>query len=442
MRISKLQILDKNETKSDIMYKNNLSREKLINRFKEIRSFSIKLCETLVTEDFVIQSMPDVSPTKWHLAHTSWFWEAFVLSEVELNYKSINPQFNYLFNSYYIKIGNRFSRPHRGLLARPTVKEVMQYREFVDEKMLHFLNNADEKIIAEISAVIDIGFNHEQQHQELILTDIKHVFSVNPLRPVFKEKDVSETSDPGAIEWITFEKGVYEIGYKGNEFFYDNEKPVHKVYLQDFELASRLITNGEFIEFLEDGGYSKPEFWLSNGFSAVETERWNAPLYWEKIDNVWHNFTLSGFRQVVLEEPVTHVSFYEAEAFAHWAGLRLPTEAEWEVASSNLPLKGNFVENENFHPVPLLEKSKGKLFQMYGDVWEWTRNDYAPYPGYKIPPGAIGEYNGKFMSGQIVLRGGSCATSISHIRNTYRNFFPPNARWQFSGIRLAKDKER
>ncbi|KAB2841281.1 MAG: ergothioneine biosynthesis protein EgtB [Melioribacteraceae bacterium] len=217
---------------------------------------------------------------------------------------------------------------------------------------------------------------------------------------------------------------------------------MHKVYLQDFELASRLITNGEFIEFIENGGYSKPELWLSNGFAAVETENWNAPLYWEKIDNVWHNFTLSGLRQVVLEEPVTHISFYEAEAFAHWRGFRLPTEFEWEIASLNLPLKGNFVENENFHPVPISKKTSGELHQMFGDVWEWTRSDYAPYPGYKVPPGAIGEYNGKFMSGQIVLRGGSCATSSSHIRNTYRNFFPANTRWQFSGIRLAKDKER
>ena len=437
-----MQILDETITKSDIVYKNNLSREKLINRFKEIRAFSLKLCETLVTEDFVIQSMPDASPTKWHLAHTSWFWEAFVLKEVNPDYKSINPQFNYLFNSYYTLIGKRFSRPHRGLLARPTVKEVMEYREFVDENMLNFLINADEKEVAQIAIVIDIGLNHEQQHQELIVTDIKHVFSVNPLHPVFRERKIIETADPGAIEWITFKEGIFEVGYKGNEFFYDNEQPDHKIYLHDFELASRLVTNREFIKFIEDGGYSRPELWLSNGFATVENENWQAPMYWEKVDGEWHNFTLSGFRQVILEEPVTHISFFEAEAFAHWSGFRLPTETEWEVASANLPVEGNFVENENFHPVTLTEKNKGRLNQMYGDVWEWTRSDYAPYPGYKVPSGAIGEYNGKFMSGQIVLRGGSCATPISHIRNTYRNFFPPNARWQFSGIRLAKDKER
>lgn len=437
-----MQILDETIVKSNTIYKNNLSREQLINRFKEIRAFSLKLCETLVTEDFVIQSMPDVSPTKWHLAHTSWFWEAFVLKEVNPAYKSINPQFNYLFNSYYIQIGKRFSRPQRGLLARPTVKEVMEYREFVDENMLNFLNNADEKEIARMAVVIDIGLNHEQQHQELIVTDIKHVFSVNPLYPVFRERKILKTADPGAIEWITFAQGVFEVGYKGKEFFYDNEQPVHKIYLTDFELASRLITNREFIEFIEDGGYSRPELWLSNGFATVENEGWQAPMYWEKVKGEWCNFTLSGSRQVVLEEPVTHISFYEAEAFSHWAGYRLPTEAEWEVASANSPLNGNFVENENFHPVPLSNKSDGKLNQMYGDVWEWTRSDYAPYPGYKVPPGAIGEYNGKFMSGQIVLRGGSCATSVSHIRNTYRNFFPPNVRWQFSGIRLAKDRER
>lgn len=433
-----LQVTEETATKSDIIYKNNLSREKLITRYKEVRGFSLKLCKTLEPEDFVIQSMPDASPTKWHLAHTSWFWEAFVLKEVDKNYKSINPQFNYLFNSYYVQVGKRFSRPHRGLLSRPTVKDVMEYREFVDENMIHFLQNADERDVANIAVVIDIGLNHEQQHQELILTDLKHMFSVNPLYPVFRERKISEDEDPGAISWITFDEGISEIGYKGNEFFYDNEQPVHKVYLQNFALASRLITNKEFIEFIEDGGYSKPELWLSNGFAALETEGWKAPLYWEKKDGKWHNFTLSGFREVVLSEPVTHISFYEAEAFAHWAGFRLPTEAEWETASQNLLLEGNFVENENFHPIPLADKNKEKLNQMYGDVWEWTRSDYAPYPGYQVPPGAIGEYNGKFMSGQIVLRGGSCATSKSHIRNTYRNFFPPNARWQFSGIRLAK----
>jgi len=425
--------------KKDIVYNNNLTREKLILRYKEVRIFSIKLCETLNTEDFVIQSMPDASPVKWHLAHTTWFWEAFVLKEVYKNYKSINPQFNYLFNSYYIQVGERFSRPHRGLLSRPTVKEVMEYREYVDENMQRFLETADDKEIAAVAVTIDIGLNHEQQHQELILTDVKHMLSINPLYPVFKKRNEYETNDPGALNWININEGIYEIGYKGKKFFYDNEKPVHKTYVPNFTLASRLTTNKEYIEFIEDGGYSKPEFWLSNGIAAVETEKWKAPLYWEKRDGKWYNFTLSGFREVILSEPVTHISFYEAEAFSQWSGCRLPTESEWEIASQNLLVEGNFVDSGKLHPVPLNPENAGKLGQMFGDVWEWTRSDYAPYPGYKIPPGAIGEYNGKFMSGQIVLRGGSCATSKSHIRNTYRNFFPHNARWQFSGIRLAKN---
>ncbi|MCF8260704.1 MAG: ergothioneine biosynthesis protein EgtB [Melioribacteraceae bacterium] len=422
---------------------NNLQNEtdlraKLIQDFQRVRNFSLKIVEPLETEDFVIQPMPDASPTRWHLAHTSWFFEAFLLKEVFPNYKSIDDKYSYLFNSYYVQIGERFYRPNRGLLSRPTVKEILAYRKFVDEQVLDFLTDADEPTLQKWLVVMNIGLNHEQQHQELILTDIKNVFSNNPLFPVYNKLELKENSNLPPINWIEVEGGVREIGYNGSDFFYDNEKPVHKVYLNDFQIASRLITNGEYIEFIEDNGYSRPELWLSNGMADVESKNWKAPLYWEKIGDEWWNYTLQGFRKVEPSEPVTHVSFYEADAFSHWAGSRLATEFEWEAASSRSQLTGNFVENGNFHPSPVLNSADG-IQQLYGDVWEWTRSDYAPYPGYKIPPGAIGEYNGKFMSGQIVLRGGSCATSKTHIRNTYRNFFHHNARWQFSGIRLAKD---
>jgi ergothioneine biosynthesis protein EgtB len=416
---------------------NYLSRNNLLNRFKLIRNFSLEICIPLVTEDYVIQSMPDASPAKWHLSHTSWFFETFILKEAVKNYKSLHPQYAYLFNSYYIQVGERFERPKRGLLSRPTVKEVYSYREYVDENMIEFLQNSNEEIFKKLAPVIEIGLHHEQQHQELMLTDIKHMFSINPLHPVYIDDEDKRAENIPAIKWISFEGGVYNIGYDGNEFSYDNETPLHKEFIEPFQLASRLITNGEFIKFVESGGYQKPELWLSDGAATVASEKWETPLYWKKVDDEWWNFKLTGFKKVNPDEPVCHVSFYEADAFARWIGARLPTEAEWEMASSNLDVTGNFVENKNFHPIPV--KEEGELKQMYGDVWEWTRSSYSPYPGYKTLPGALGEYNGKFMSGQMVLRGGSCATSITHIRKTYRNFFPPNARWQFMGIRLAKD---
>jgi ergothioneine biosynthesis protein EgtB len=384
--------------------------------------------------------MPDVSPTKWHLAHTSWFFEAFVLSEVDKNYKSLHPQYNYLFNSYYVQVGERFYRPQRGLLSRPTVKNVFEYRAYVNEKMIDFFNNADEKIFNKIAVVIDIGLHHEQQHQELMVTDIKHVFSVNPLYPKLVEAIHNEEVNLPKIKWIEVEGGLKEIGFGGEGFFYDNEQPRHKVYLNDFKIASRLITNGEYIEFIESGAYEKDTLWLSDGIAAVRENNWHAPLYWVKKDNEWWHYTLQGFRKVEPDEPVTHISFYEAEAFARWAGARLATEFEWETASQNIKIEGNFAEKGLFHPEPLSNDVQ-IINQMFGDVWEWTRSDYAPYPGYKVPDGAIGEYNGKFMSGQYVLRGGSCATSQTHIRNTYRNFFSPASRWQFMGIRLAKDAD-
>ncbi|MFZ0454733.1 MAG: ergothioneine biosynthesis protein EgtB [Ignavibacteriaceae bacterium] len=415
-----------------------LSRENLLNRFKTVRNFSMEICKPLITEDYVIQSMPDVSPTKWHLSHTSWFFETFVLKDASSNYKSLHPQYAYLFNSYYIQAGERFERPKRGLLSRPSVKEVFQYREYVDQNIISFLEGSDEETFRKLAQVVEIGLHHEQQHQELMLTDIKHAFSINPLHPVYVEKEDNHIEKISSIRWISFENGIYKIGHSGKGFSYDNETPQHNEYVETFSLASRLITNAEYLKFIEDGGYSKPELWLSDGAAAVEKEKWIAPLYWENIEGEWWNFKLTGFKKVNPDEPVCHVSLYEADAFARWAGARLPTEAEWEVAASDSDVKGNFVENRNFHPVPVSEESN-KTAQIYGDVWEWTRSSYSPYPGYKTLPGALGEYNGKFMSGQMVLRGGSCATSNTHIRKTYRNFFPPNARWQYMGIRLAKD---
>jgi ergothioneine biosynthesis protein EgtB len=413
----------------------------LSNSYSRVRQLSEELTKPLETEDYVIQSMPDVSPTKWHLAHTSWFFETFVLSEVNPNYRSPHPQFNFLFNSYYVQVGERHCRPKRGLISRPTVAEVFRYRRHVDQKILEFLEIANEERLREIAPIIEIGLHHEQQHQELMLTDIKHVFSENPLRPAYmgNEKKPSARLLP-EINWIEYPAGVYAIGHNGGGFSFDNETPVHKEYANPFKLASRLVTNREYIEFIEDGGYKRPEIWLSDGWSTAEANDWNAPLYWEEKTGNWQYFTLSGNRDIGLDEPVCHVSYYEADAFARWAGARLPTESEWEIAASNLSIEGNFVENENYHPMVVsVETDNRDPEQMFGDVWEWTRSPYGPYPGYTTLPGALGEYNGKFMCNQIVLRGGSCATSRSHIRKTYRNFFPPNARWQFMGIRLARD---
>jgi ergothioneine biosynthesis protein EgtB len=418
---------------------NNRSRESLISFYKTVREFSHTLAEPLEIEDYVVQSMPDVSPTKWHLAHTSWFFETFVLSKALSDYKSPNPQYAFLFNSYYVQAGERHLRPKRGLISRPTVEETYSYRNHVDESMIQFMENSDDKTWTEYAPVIEIGIHHEQQHQELIVTDIKHVLSENPLNPEYIHKDITNApKEAGELKWVDFDGGLFNIGNDGSGFGYDNEFPNHKIYLNPFKLGSRLITNGEYMEFMKAGGYETPEIWLSEGWATVETQGWSAPLYWEKRHGGWMHFTLTGLREVEPSEPVTHVSYFEADAYARWAGSRLPTEAEWEVAASNIEIEGNFVDNMNFHPSSI-NNNGGALKQMYGDVWEWTQSSYSAYPGYKTPPGALGEYNGKFMCNQMVLRGGSCATSKSHIRKTYRNFFPANARWQFMGIRLAKD---
>jgi ergothioneine biosynthesis protein EgtB len=422
--------------------KEPLSKEQITESFKAVRELSGILAEPLEIEDYVIQSMPDVSPTKWHLAHTSWFFETFILSKAVRGYKSPSPQYAYLFNSYYVQAGERHYRPKRGLISRPTVEETYNYRNHVDESMLRFMEDAGEKEWKEYAPSIEIGIHHEQQHQELILTDIKHVFSENPLHPAYAGKSDNAPGSSQSASWKEFAGGLHSIGHGGGAFGYDNEFPAHKEYLEQYKLSSRLVTNKEFMEFIEDGGYETPELWLSEGWATVETNNWKAPLYWERGKNGWENFTLSGMREVAPEEPVCHVSYFEADAYARWAGARLPTEAEWETAAGDMPPEGNFVDDRSFHPVPAgKEAAKDSLVQMYGDVWEWTQSSYSPYPGYKTLPGALGEYNGKFMCNQYVLRGGSCATSKSHIRKTYRNFFPPDARWQFMGIRLAKDAD-
>jgi ergothioneine biosynthesis protein EgtB len=416
------------------------SKFELEQRYRRVRQFSGKLCETLEPEDYVIQTMPETSPTKWHLAHTSWFFETFVLKKFFLDYHSMHSQFAFLFNSYYNAVGPFYSRAHRGLLSRPTVKEVLHYRFDIDLLVSDLIESADDQLLAKLEPILTLGLHHEQQHQELMLTDIKHVFWQNPLRPAFRKRDQVKPPPESAIQWLKFEGGIRWVGHQGNEFSYDNEGPRHRTFVPAFSLAPRLVTNASFLAFIEDKGYERAEFWLSLGWNAVKERGWDSPLYWEKRNGKWMTMTLAGMTELIPEEPVCHVSFFEADAYARWCGARLPTEEEWETASSGLPLRGNFVETELYHVAPFASPAcAGKPSQMFGDVWEWTRSSYSPYPGYSAGPGALGEYNGKFMCNQYVLRGGSCATSQSHIRRTYRNFFPPDARWQFTGIRLAKD---
>jgi ergothioneine biosynthesis protein EgtB len=413
--------------------------EHLLARFHQIRNFTTGLCTTLELEDFVVQSMPDVSPTKWHLAHTTWFFETFILKKFVSRYRAEVPQYAYLFNSYYNAAGDMHRRDLRGLISRPTVKEAQRYRSSIDSHIDDLLCNAAEKLLDEIEPILILGIHHEQQHQELLVTDIKHVFAQNPLYPVFREQKIGIVPTQATpMHFLDFEEKTVEVGHDGREFAYDNESPRHRALIPAFSMASRPVTNGEYIAFIEDNGYARAEFWLSLGWLTVNEQHWQSPLYWTKRDGRWWNFTLSGFRPVDENEPVTHVSYFEADAFANWTGARLPTEFEWERAAAKIDIEGNFVESEIFHPRPTLASTED-LHQMFGDVWEWTRSAYAPYPGYRAAPGALGEYNGKFMCNQYVLRGGSCATSQSHIRRTYRNFFQPEKRWQFTGIRLARD---
>ena len=418
--------------------------QRLVEQFQQVRDFSTRLGRNLEPEDYVVQSMPDVSPTKWHLAHTSWFFETFIVKVWMRQYRSEVPQYAYLFNSYYNAAGDMHRRDLRGLISRPTVAETYRFRESIDRWVVKLIEEADDALLSEIEPVLTLGMHHEQQHQELLVTDIKHVFSQNPLYPVFQPRAAEGESRTVAPQhFVDFDEATVLIGHDGQGFSYDNEGPRHRVLVPAFSLSNRLITNGEYLAFMEAGGYTRPEFWLSLGWTTVNESAsggWRAPLYWVQRDGTWWNFTLSGFRPVDESEPVTHVSYFEADAYANWDGARLPTEFEWEHAASELPIEGNFVDAQRFHPAPAEEPNgDNELLQMFGEVWQWTRSAYLPYPGYRAGPGALGEYNGKFMCNQMVLRGGSCATSRSHIRPTYRNFFQPEKRWQFTGIRLARD---
>ncbi len=413
----------------------------LARQFRAARRASAWLADPMTVEDQVAQSMPDASPVKWHLAHTTWFFETFVLKPALADYRSVNDAFEYLFNSYYNAVGPQYSRPHRGLVTRPGVEAVREYRAHVDRWMDTLFERAAEGDAALAEDVIAIGLHHEQQHQELIVTDFKHLLSFNPLRPVYREgREGREEREVPPLSWAEHPGGLVEIGHAGGGFAYDNETPRHKVYLRPFRLASRLVTCGEYRAFMDAGGYERPEPWLSDGWATVQGQGWRAPLYWERCEGGWWHHTLTGFRPVDDAEPVCHVSYYEADAYARWAGARLATEAEWETVAAAAPIEGNFVEDGHWHPVPpAAPAAAGSAAQLYGDVWEWTQSPYTSYPGYRAPAGAIGEYNAKFMCNQMVLRGGSCATPRSHIRASYRNFFPPSARWQFAGVRLASD---
>jgi ergothioneine biosynthesis protein EgtB len=407
----------------------------LARRYREVRRVTESLCAPLTVEDYVAQSMPDCSPAKWHLAHTSWFFETFVLA-ADPDYRPFSPMYAYLFNSYYHAVGERLPRPRRGLLTRPGVEEIYRYRAHVDHHMRGFLENARP---GPGGGVVELGLHHEQQHQELILTDIKHLLANNPLRPAYRAAAGPAPAGTRPPAWIDIPARRTRIGHAGSGFAFDNEAPCHEVIIRAFQLASRPVHCGEFLAFMQAGGYDRAELWLADGWQARTAHGWQAPLYWEPVNGAWSLYTLGGQRPLAPAEPVCHVSFYEADAYARWAGARLPSEAEWEVAARDRPVTGNLQEANVFHPRPGDGRAGNKLEQVYGDVWEWTASPYGGYPGYRPPAGALGEYNGKFMCNQLVLRGGSCATPRGHIRATYRNFFPPEARWQFSGLRLARD---
>jgi len=399
------------------------------------------LIEGLSAEDCTVQSMTLASPIKWHLAHTSWFFETFILERAVEGFEPFDPAFRVLFNSYYNTVGEQYSRPDRGLLTRPGLDRVLDYRDHVDREIRGcFARIERTSPDADLERLVEVGIQHEQQHQELILTDLKHLLSINPLHPVYRDGPESEVAAPAPADWVAIADGVYHVGHEGPGFHYDNEAPSHAVLLAAFELASRPVTNAEYLEFIEAGGYRNPEVWLSDGWDAVRRHGWEAPAYWLRSGERRTVFTLGGLRDLRLDEPVCHISYYEADAYARWKGVRLPTEAEWEVAARGAEPDGNFVEDGFFHPVPTPQAPATEPAQMLGNLWEWTQSPYSAYPGYRPPRGALGEYNGKFMCNQFVLRGGSCATPRSHIRATYRNFFYPDTRWQFSGLRLARDR--
>ncbi|MDA1131770.1 MAG: ergothioneine biosynthesis protein EgtB [Proteobacteria bacterium] len=408
-------------------------------RYLKVRETTEKLAAPLLAEDQVVQSMPDTSPTKWHRAHTTWFFETFILERFASGWQPTRPEYRFLFNSYYEAVGPRHARPERGMLSRPSCAEVAAYRRAVDEALVDWAEAIDDDTWAVAEPLIVLGLHHEQQHQELLLTDIKHVLFQNPMAPAYAEDlPPPRRARSPEVRWIGFDGGLVEIGHAGPGFAFDCEGPRHPAYVAPFRLASRPVTNREFLAFIDDGGYEGSRHWLSFGIAAVRERGWRAPLYWVGGDSDWREFTLGGLREVDPDAPVSHVSFYEADAYARWAGKRLPSEAEWEVAAAPLAIDGNLAERGWLHPAAAEAADAGPA-QMYGDVWEWTRSAFGPYPGFQAAAGAVGEYNGKFMSGQMVLRGGSCVTPPGHMRPTYRNFFQPTDRWQFSGIRLAED---
>ena len=406
----------------------------LAERLVATRSLTEDLAGPLSAEDQTVQSMPDVSPTKWHRAHTSWFFETFLLVPGLAGYRQFHPDYGYLFNSYYQAVGAQYPRQERGLVSRPGIQEITDYRVHVDRAMGSLLEG---RLDDPTASLVELGIEHEQQHQELLLMDIKHVLSRNPMLPAYDRIELSPPSVPGSTTWTSHPGGICLLGHEGQGFGFDNEFPRHRVYVEPFALADRPVTCGEWLAFLEDGGYRRPELWLSDGWATVRTEGWECPLYWSRADGAWREFTLGGPIPLNPAQPVCHLSYYEADAFARWAGNRLPTEAEWEVAAAGRPAGGNLLDRSVLHPSPVAVSAADA--SPFGDVWQWTSSAYSPYPGFEIPAGAVGEYNGKFMVNQYVLRGGSCVTPPDHIRTSYRNFFPASARWVFAGLRLARD---
>ncbi|MEM8770690.1 MAG: ergothioneine biosynthesis protein EgtB [Pseudomonadota bacterium] len=406
--------------------------------FNKVRANSSAMADPLSAEDWMVQSMPDASPVKWNLAHTSWFFETFILKEFVSDYKEFHPQFGYLFNSYYNRVGEMHPRPDRGLLSRPSADEIRDYRAHVEEGVRGLIETASEADLTKAAPLIALGLAHEEQHQELMLTDLKHGLFQNPLKPAVYEEAAAPTPPLTALKFENMEGGLCEFGWTGEGFAFDNEGPRHKAYLEPFQLANRAATNAEYIAFIEDGAYQNPNLWLSDAWDVIRREDWRAPLYWRKTQSGWREYTLFGERDLDPHAPVCHISYYEAAAFAGWSGARLPTEFEWEAAASLFPAEGNFM-TDGAPASPARASGEHRLKQLYGDVWEWTASPYVAYPGYCPPEGAIGEYNGKFMSSQMALRGGGATTPAGHIRVSYRNFFPPSARWQTSGVRLAKD---
>lgn len=441
----------KEDINAALQEQNASGEASLQQKFTDTRAWTASICAPLKTEDYVVQPVIDVSPPKWHLAHTTWFFETFILTRYKTDYRVFDKDFNYVFNSYYESMGEKMLRNHRGNMTRPTTEEIYRYRDYVDDQMQELMLGASLHDQPELTDLIELGIQHEQQHQELLVTDIKFILGNNPLFPIYQEKKSSDSlglDRASKQAYLEIHEGNHAIGYAGHGFCFDNEKGGHQVFLHNYRILNRLITNEEYLAFMEDGGYSNYDLWLADGWDFIQQHKIKAPAYWHHREGQWYHFTLYGLQPVALQAPVSHISYYEAEAFSRWSGKRLPTEFEWEAAAKmhgydqyeNRLMNANLMESQNFQPVALAsDPIANQVVQMIGDVWEWTQSAYLPYPYYQRVRGALGEYNGKFMVNQMVLRGGSCATPMSHIRITYRNFFQPDKRWQFTGIRLAEN---